>query len=161
MAETNYIASIKDLLAELQQISIQAMASTGVKSTSDLSKSVKYIITKDGVKMEVLEYYPFVSEGHLVKRRARIAKVPIDALIQWIKKKGLVPSGKKTINQLAFAIQTSIYKKGISGKVKTKGRKFADLVETNVADYTAEELANSLANEIADELVEMFAPVAA
>lgn len=161
MAEDNYIASIKNLLAELQQITIQAMAQTGVNTSSDLAKSVKYVITKDGIKLMVAEYYPFVSEGHVVKRRALISKVPISALIPWIKKRGLVPKAGKTINQLAFAIQTAIYKRGISGKVKTKGKGFADTVETNVADYTATELADVLAVQIADELVAMFAPVAA
>ena len=160
MAETNYIQEIQGLLAELQQISIAAMAQTGVKKSSDLSKSVKYSLTKDGIQMKALEYYPFVSEGHVVKRRSRVAKVPIDALIEWIKDRGLVPNGGKTINQLAFAIQTAIYQRGIKGKVKTKGRGFADVVANDVADYTAEELANYLANEIANELVEAFAPVA-
>jgi len=160
MAETNYITSIKNLLLELQQITIASMAQTGVKNTSDLAKSVKWIITKDGIKMEVAEYYPFVSEGHLVKRRARLRKVPIDVLVEWIKKRGLIPTGGKTINQLAFAIQTSIYKRGINGKIKTKGKKYADLVATNVADYTSEQLANVLAEAIADDLVDMFAPLA-
>ncbi len=161
MGKIDYIEALKNLLQELQQITIEAMASTGVKSTSDLSKSVKYTLTKDGIKMEVAEYYPYVSEGHLIKRRAGLRKVPIDVLIQWIKKNNIIPNAGKTINQLAWAIQTSIYKKGIRGNKKTKGRKFADKVANNVADYTAEELADVLANEIADELVDMFEPVVA
>ena len=159
MAERNYIQEIQGLLAELQQISIVAMAQTGVKKTSDLSKSVKYYITKDGIKMSVLQYYPWVSDGHLVKRRSHVRRVPIDALVEWIKRRGLVPRGRQTVNQLAFAIQTAIWKRGIKGTVKTKGKNYADLVATDVADYTAEELANYLALEIADELVDMFAPV--
>lgn len=165
MADSNYIAAIKGLLEELRTITIMAMASTGVDKDSDLSKSVKYIITKDGIKMEVAEYYAWVDEGHKVTRKPMVRKVPIDALIQWIKKKGLLGRSKKsgrfiTFNQLAFAIQTAIYKKGIQGKVKTKGKNFAEKVANNVADYTAEELADVLALQIADELVDMFAPVA-
>lgn len=154
----NYIANIKDLLLELQQITIAAMASTGIKKNSELSKSVKFTTTKDGIKMEVAEYYPWVSEGHLIKRRAGLRRVPIDVLIEWIKKNNIVPTSGKTINQLAFAIQTSIYKKGIEGK-KVKGKGFAEKVATNVADYTAEELVDYLAIMIADDLVEAFAPV--
>jgi len=161
-----YIQAIKGLLEELRTITLQAMAEAGVSTSSDLSKSVKYVFTKDGIKMEVAEYYPFVSEGHLVKRRPRARKIPLDVLIQWIKKKGILGRSRKsgrfiTTNQLAFAIQTAIWKKGIMGKVKTKGKKFAEKVMNSVADYTAEELANLLANEIADELVEMFEPIAA
>jgi len=165
MAERNYIADIKDLLLELRDITILAMAQSGIKETSELSKSVQYVFTKDGIQMKVAEYYPFVSEGHIVKRRARTSKVPLDALIQWIKKKGIVGRSTKSgrfisVNQLAFAIQMSIFKKGINSKRRAAGKKFAEKVANSVADYTSEELANLLANEIADELVEMFAPVA-
>lgn len=156
----NYLQDIQDLLTELREITIQSMAASGVKSTSDLSKSVQWYYTKDGVAMKVAEYYPWVSDGHKVVRRAGVSKVPVDALIEWIKKRNIIPTGKKTINQLAFAIQTSIYKRGIKSKLPTKGKGYADKVAENVADYTAEELANYLATEIADDLVEMFAPVA-
>lgn len=160
MQNKNYIDAFKSLLGELQQITIEAMAEAGVKKSSDLSKSVKYVITKDGIKMEVLNYYPWVSEGHKVVRRAMVSKVPIDALIRWIKKRGLTPSGGKTINQLAFAIQQAIYKRGLSGRTKTKGKKYADPVANDIADYTSKKLADVLAVQIADELVEMFAPIA-
>jgi len=166
MAEKNYIADIRDLLLELRNITILALAQSGIKETSDLSKSVQYVFTKDGIELKVAEYYPFVSEGHLVKRRARVSKVPLDALIQWIKKKGIIGRSSKsgrfiTINQLAFAIQMSIFKKGITSKRRVQGKKFADKVANSVADYTAEKLADELAMEIADELVEMFEPIAA
>jgi len=166
MADTMYIQAIKGLLEELRTITLQAMAETGVETTSDLSKSVKYVFTNDGIKMEVLEYYQYVSEGHSIKRRARARRIPLDVLIQWIKKKRIVGRNKKngrfiTINQLAFAIQTVIWKRGIMGGVKTKGKKFAEKVANNVADYTAEELANVLAIQIANELEDMFEPVAA
>jgi hypothetical protein len=59
MADTNYIASIKELLDDLRRITIEAMAETGVKSSSDLAKSVKFSFTKDGIKMEVAEYYSY------------------------------------------------------------------------------------------------------
>lgn len=166
MAETNYIAAIKGLLEELRQITIQAMANAGVPESSDLSKSVKYYVTKDGIKMLVAEYYPFVSEGRKgTTRRAGLRKVPIDALIQWIKKNNIIGRSKKsgrfiTTNSLAFAIQTSIYKRGINSKRPVKGKKFAQTVADNVADYTANELANYLAMMVADDLVQAFESVA-
>ena len=158
MAETNYIEAIKDLLVSLQQITIEAMAQAGVKQSSDLSKSVTYSLTPDGIQMEAAEYYPWVSDGHAFSRRARLRRVPLNVLIEWIKEKGLVPNGGKTINQLAWAIQTSIYQRGIRKKM-VKGKNFADTVATNVGDYTADKLADELALIIADDLVEMFAPV--
>ena len=165
MAEKiTYVQAFKELLLELRQITIQAMAEKGIKESSDLSKSVKYTLTKDGIKMEVLPYYPWVDAGHRLNRRIGARKIPIQVLIEWIKKKGLVPRNRKsgrfmTTNQFAFAIQTSIYKKGINGKVKTMGKNYDELVANNVADYSAIKLADVLAMQIADELVGMFAPI--
>lgn len=164
MAQKDYIDAFRSLLEDLRQITIMAMAETGIKQESDLSKSVKYVLTKDGIKMQVLPYYPWVSSGHLAKRRAFAHKVPIQVLIEWIKKKHLVPRHKKsgrfmTTNQFAFAIQESIYKKGINGKIKSKGKNYEELVVNNVADYSAIKLADVLAVQIADELQAMFAPV--
>ena len=150
MAETNYIAAIEGLLNELKQITQMTLNQSGVKQNTDLSKSVQYVVTKDGVNMLVASYYPFVSGG----RRARIRRVPIAALIEFIKKNNIRPRGRQTINQLAYAIQESIYKRGI------KAKNFEDKVATGVADYTAAALADELALLVADDLVEMFAPVA-
>lgn len=158
MAETNYIASIKELLDDLRRITVQAMAETGIKKSSDLSKSVKFSFTKDGIQMEVAEYYGWVSDGHRIVRRARVKRVPLDVLIQWIKSKNILPRNQKTgrfitVNQMAFAVQTAIWKRGIQRKTPTIGRGFAQTVADNVADYTAEELANELAMQIADDIV--------
>ena len=137
MEEIDYKEALKGLLNDLRNITIQAMASSGVDSNSDLAKSVKYYMTADGIQMEVAVYYPFVDAGHVVKRRAMARKIPLDVLIKWIKAKHLVPRNSKsgrfiTTNQFAYAIQNSIYKKGISGKIKTKGKNYGDTVATDV-----------------------------
>ena len=165
MANENYIEAFKELLQELRTITITAMAQTGVKRDSDLSKSVEYVLTKDGIKMLVAEYYPYVSEGHVTRRRARLRRIPLDVLIEWIKAKRIQPRASatgrfQTINQMAWAVQTKIYNEGIKGGKKSKGKGFAETVAEDVADYSADELADYLANMIADDLVEMFAPVA-
>ena len=82
----------------------------------------------------------------------------MDVLIQWIKAKNILPRNSKngrfvTVNQMAFAVQTAIWKRGIQGKIPTIGRGFAKQVAENVADYTAEELANQMAIDIADDIV--------
>jgi len=160
MAEKNYIQAIQGLLQELKQITIMAMAETGVEKSSDLAKSVKYILTKEGVKMEVNNYYEVVSAGRRgTKRKRGLRRVPLNVLIEWIKQNGIVPRNKKTgrfmtINQLAFAIQNKIYLYGINSKKPVKGKGYADIVENKVADYTAEELADVLAELIAENLVD-------
>lgn len=131
------------------------MAQRGVSQSTPLSKSVKWTATQEGIKMEVAEYYPYVSEGRKgTRRRARLAKVPIDALIEWIKANGITPRENKTINQLAFAIQTSIYQKGINSNKPVKGKGFGDVVMNQTADYVSENMANEMAEQIADEVVE-------
>mgnify|MGYP003604025386 FL=1 len=151
MADKNDITKMMvDLLQQLQKITLMTITQSGVKAKSDLAKSVKYTVTKDGIQMEVAAYYPYVSGG----RRAMIRKVPIKDLIQWIKKYNIRPRNGQTINQLAFAIQTSIYKRGIRAK------NYVDKVETGVADYTAMAIADDMAEVIADDLVDMFEPVA-
>lgn len=162
MEEKNkYVSNIQELLLELRDITILAMAQSGVKQTSVLTKSVQYVQTKDGIEMRVAEYYPYVSEGRTTtKRPARVSKVPIDVLIEWIKRKGIVPFGNRTVNQLAFAIQTAIYKRGLDTKRPVQGKNFGDKVANDVGEYTAIQMANYMANRIADDLVQMFAPIA-
>ena len=53
-------------------------------------------------------YGPYVDYG----RNASIKRVPIDALIEWIRIKKMDLKGKSE-QQVAFAIQMSIFKKGI------------------------------------------------
>lgn len=146
----DYINAVKDLLKELQKITVMTLKKSGVEEKSDLSKSIKYVVTKDGVNMLAATYYPYVSAG----RKANIKRVPIAPLIEWIKQYNIKPKAGQTINQLAWAISTSIYQHGI------KAKKFEEKVETGVADYTALALSDELAELIADDLVDMFAPVA-
>jgi hypothetical protein len=149
--QTNYIDAIVGLMQELKKITVMTLKQSGVKDQSNLSKSIQYVTNKDGVQMLAASYYPYVSSG----RKANIKRVPIADLIVWIKQYNIRPRPGQTINQLAFAIQTSIYKHGIRAK------NFEEKVETGVADYTAVALADTLAVLVADDLVEAFEPVAA
>jgi len=150
MNTEDYVKAINGLMQNLKKITVMTLTSSGVKQQSNLAKSIEYVTNKDGVQMLAASYYPYVSGG----RRANIRRVPIKDLIVWIKQYGIRPRNGQTINQLAFAIQTSIYKRGI------KAKNFEDKVETGVADYTAVALADELAVLVADDLVDMFAPVA-
>jgi hypothetical protein len=91
--------------------------------------------------MYVNDYYQFVSKG----RKAKARKIPIQALVRFIKKNNINDS-KKTTNQIAFAMQTSIYKSGIRGKnfLTTVENSVTDYVEIKVADFLEEFLADSL-----------------
>lgn len=70
------------------------------------------------LELSAADYADFVDRG----RKAFTKKVPITALISFIKKRNLQQKFRsskgrfKSINQIAFMIQNSIYKIGISGR---------------------------------------------
>ena len=142
----DYKELLVDLLKDLTKVTLIAMEQQGVDKNSKLSKSVNYAVINDSIQLEVAYYYHYVSSG----RKRGIKKVPITALIQYIKDKGISPRSGQTINQLAFAIQNSIYRQGINPK------NFEDKVSDNALDVASEGLAEGLAESIADELENMF-----
>ncbi len=150
MAKKNtYVDMLTDLMKDLQEITVATIVQSGVKSDSKLAKSIGYVQTKDGLNMVSNYYYPFVSQG----RKSGIKKVPIKALIEYIKEYNLTPKNGQTINQLAFAIQTHIFKAGI------KAKNFDDKVANAAGDIASVAVADDLALIIADELVDMFKPM--
>jgi hypothetical protein len=150
MAESkSYQQMIANLLVELQDLTVATMVNSGVESNSDLVKSIKYVEVKGGIDMVAAYYYPYVSNG----RRAGIRKVPISALIQYIKDYGIRPRPGQTINQMAFAMQTAIYNRGIRAK------NFGDKVVDVAGETTQVAVADELAITIADDLVDMFQPL--
>lgn len=150
MKEKNtYEQMLANLLTELKDITVATIAQSGVKENSRLAKSIEFVQSKEGINMVSSYYYPFVSEG----RRKNIRKVPINALIEWIKQYNIQPRNGQTINQLAFAIQTSIYKNGI------KAKNFEDKVMNATGEITQIAMADELSVMVADELVDMFDPM--
>ena len=133
--------TIKLLLPELNALTIKAMTSAGVDSNSNLVKSINYVQTQDSINLEAAYYFTYVSTG----RRSAVKKVPVMNLIDWMKKKNIVPKGSQTYNQLAFAISESIYKHGI------KPKNYIDTIIQTTADLSAETLADNVAESIADD----------
>jgi len=134
---------LNDLIPDLNQITIDYMTQGGIKRSSNLTKSIAFIETDNGLALEANYYFSYASEG----RRRGVRKVPIRALIDYIKSYGLVPKAGQTINQLAFAIQTAIYKNGIAPK------NYLEKVIDATADVTEEVVADELIEDIADEVV--------
>jgi hypothetical protein len=92
--------------------------------------------------MLVNDYYDALSKG----RKPGLRKVPIYALIQWIKKYGVTPKPGQSLNQLAFSIQRNIYLNGLRGKnfIKQVEDIVTDTVELEVADKLEEMVTDSL-----------------
>lgn len=137
----------KEFLIELKTIVQAILVSKGLKGADDLVQSVEFSTdnSRDSLYMWVNDYYAFASQG----RKSRVRKIPIYALIQWIKKRNIT-STKYSTNQLAYAIQNSIYKSGIRGK------NFIKEVEETVGDSVEEKMTEELAEWIADQLYVSF-----
>ena len=135
---------LSDLIPQLNQITIEYMTRDGVKQKSNLTKSVGFEVTDTGVQLMANSYWYYVSQG----RRAGVKKVPISALIDYIKRYGITPRGGQTLNQLAFAIQTSIYKQGINPK------SYAQKIIDATSDLTEQIVADQLSEDIADLIVQ-------
>lgn len=133
----------KAMLQELQ-VATQKILKLYKLGGSDLEKSVEFIYKNDAFVLLAYDYFTYVSTG----RRPRARKVPIEDLLKFIKEKSIVPRKGQTINQLAFAIQQSIYKVGI------KAKNYLNPVVEVTTDIVAEDLAIDLAEQIATELSE-------
>lgn len=71
------------------------------------TEQLDYTIQKGIIKLQIPTYYYAIEAGRKVFER----KIPIVELIKWLKSIGRVAT-----NSLAFAIQNSIYQKGIRPK---------------------------------------------
>lgn len=99
-------------------------------ATGDLLNSISYKLIPGSngeptlIEIQYLDYFIYVNKG----RKEKTKRVPLKEILSWIKVKGIVGRNKKgrfipQIN-LAFAIQTNIYKFGI--RPKKQGNLFFD-----------------------------------
>lgn len=112
---------IYDVVADIliQEMRARLISQGKLKKTGGLVDSIEEKITRGQLDILVNDYYEYYVKG----RRPLARKVPITALIKWIKRyrfkigRGRDKRGRFiSDNSLAFAIQTSIYKRGIKKK---------------------------------------------
>ena len=135
----------QELLKEITA-GVKIVMATYKLGGSDVSASVEWQYRENIFVLIANDYFRYIDSG----RKPKARKVPVEALIKWIKKKNITPRKGQSVNSLAFAIQQSIYKVGI------KARKFIDPVIGLTIETLSEELAVSLsvqiANAIADDM---------
>lgn len=137
---------LTDLIPDLNKVTIDYLLRSGMKSSSNLVKQSGFVETESGLALMSAYYFAYRSAG----RRPGVRKVPITALLDYIKRYGIVPKGNQTLTSLAFAIQTSIYKRGIMGL-----NYFERIVEST-SDVTEETIANEFSEDLADEIVDLM-----
>lgn len=109
------IVSDRDI-KDVGQFIINELAKELIKqdhsATGKLIASLDYRVVNSTVGqtllVEMLDYGKYVNTGR--KRGAR--KVPVKALVEWVKQKGIETNNKKALG-IAFAIQKTIEKEGI------------------------------------------------
>lgn len=106
-------------------------------ATGKLIDSLDYRTTSSSVGqtllIEMLDYGKFVNTGR--KKGAR--KVPIQALVDWIKQKGIATNNKKALG-IAFAIQKTIEKEGSPTVRSRRNGKKTEFVDDTLERIGAE-----------------------
>lgn len=139
------LQEFKNLLREilLDQIVISGKAQ-GLNNVQEIQ-----VVERGGkILIEGPEKYKWVQLGRK-KGSGKGSRVPIEALVAWIKKKNITPSSGMSTNQLAWAIQTSIYKFGIKNAVKPRPfieeafnnleKSFPELFQAIIKEYFPEQ----------------------
>lgn len=99
----------------------QASGKRKFLKSGGIIEDTKVQINKDGIKIALPDYAQYIDGGRLPGTK----KVPLDALITWIRRYRIGGRNSKgrftkrtenSVNSLAFAIQTNIYKHGIKAR---------------------------------------------
>lgn len=135
----------KPLLRDLEKATKAILQQKGVKPNSELYNNIDWIESEDNKVMTLiaLDYFQWVDTG----RRSGIMP-PVEDLIPWIKKNGIMPSNGMSINQLAFAIANAIKRDGIMGK------NYSNSIVETTTDILSEELAEMMADTISTAIVQ-------
>ena len=111
---------------------------------SKMERSVKWSFERDAFQLWALDYFDYVDKG----RRKGARRIPVEALVKWMKQYGIQPFRGQTYNQAAFHISNAIFKVGL------KGRNYKNKILDDSAEIIAEMLADEFEFAIADELAE-------
>lgn len=131
------------LLNELLAATRQIMLMRDVDSRSDLVRSTEWTYEKKQFILIANDYFKWVNRG----RMPFVRKVPVDALIPWMRKNNIRPSGGQTYTSLAYAIQQSIYMNGI------KAKQYSFPIVEESMELIADKIAMDLTVQIMDTLV--------
>ena len=134
------------MIAELTVATRIVMQKRGIKQNSNLIKSIDWEKSQNGFVLLANDYFNYASEG----RRPNARKVPIKDLLDWMGRYGIRPKAGQTKNQLAFQIQSGIYKNGI--KKKNYANPVVEITSEMIAENTSEALSEIIATAIAETI---------
>jgi len=136
---------MKRIMYALNKQNIAIAKTAGLRDDSRLIRSFETRTNFRVVQFLANDYYDFVDRG----RRPFTRKVPIERLLDWIRRYNISAQGM-TSNQLAFAIQTNIYKYGIEPKL------MKEAMTNSMLDILEKNMTNELEKLIAEEAASAF-----
>ena len=108
----NYKTIFEELSKDIESIIKLIWIKNGLNPNYDVLETKKPVIKNNRLEIYSADYIKIINSG----RKKFTKKVPISALILWMKQKNITPRGSLGINNLAYVIQNSIYNNGIKGK---------------------------------------------
>lgn len=125
--------ALQPIAALLQQEVIMELESQGHIATGDLKDSIEATVEAYAGGFKIVGRYLYYGEYVDRGRPPGTKKVPLDALLNWIRVKKINLNGKRE-KDVAFAIQTAIFKKGIPTDGDDKKKRFVSrTLEANEA----------------------------
>lgn len=132
---------LKDLSKNLNILVKQAWIASGLKPNAEILKTIESKVDNNNqLSIYAAEYAKYIDSG----RKKRAKKIPISALIQFIKKNSI--SADISINKLAFMIQNAIYLNGIQAK------NIIDQGKTPIINFSTKELTTKIQSLIEQEI---------
>lgn len=152
------ISALRNIVEKLLIEFAKSISEQGHVASGKLISSLetKYIIDEKVIEVQILfeDYGQYVDRG----RRSETKRVPISALEEWIRIKGIA-SEDKEVRSIAFAIQRKIFKEGIptrnSLKFSSTGKRtdwFNDVVNEN--EKNIEDLLTEMVEKDSDIILE-------
>lgn len=151
-ADSPILQQIGQYLSDTLQMELLNQGHTASEALFNSIQSViEQTLTGVAISTQALHYAKFVNAG----RKPGVKGVPIDALVEWIRRKRLNMEGKRE-RSVAFAIQRSIRDKGIkpsrfidkSIDKFNKSKRLENKIERFLDEYTEEQL-QTIFNQLA------------
>jgi len=140
------VTEVSQAIIDELNVAASLILSTYKLGNTELIDSIEWRYQDNLWVLWANDYFKYLNDG----RRRSAKKIPVVALIKWIKKKNIQPRGRHTVNSVAYAIQNSIFKVGV------QPRRFADpIIRVSLdilSDYIAEDISVQIVNQLAADL---------
>jgi len=152
---TNLEPALEQLASDYVEYSIAQLRANGSYNTGKLARSIQLLTpmetpNKISVEVQMLKYGFWVDNG---TERGRGGIPPVRSILEWMKKKGIIPQRKITQTQLAYAIARTIGSKGQRFK---KAKPFIQSSMSNAVNNNIQNIANKGAIDIVKRIKQDF-----